>query len=163
MEFIDIVRVGKKRTAKRNDIAGPVAYGFRRKVWVIHSAGADYRHVDGFFHHLAVWDIQPLLLVHWRMIPPPCVIAADIDIKRVIAVLHQKFCRLDAFFDIAAFFFKLFARQSADAPVLNKALDAEAKGDREIRPARLCGFLPAPHAQSGACSPDCRRIRRCAG
>ena len=131
-QFVHIIRVRQKGTAQADDIALAIFKGFQSHIRVVHTACAEYRHVHHFLYHLTVGTVQPLLLVHRRMIPPPGVVGSHIRIQGVVAVFHQQLGGLKSFFNIPAFFLKLLSRESSLSPILNHALDAEPQGDWEI-------------------------------
>lgn len=90
-ELVHIVGISEQRTAERYDIANAGLHGFNGHIRIVHPSGAEHRHVHDLLYRLGVLAVQALFLIHGRVAPPPGVVGADVHVKRVITVGHERF------------------------------------------------------------------------
>ena len=122
------VGVSQSGTAEAHDVAGAVIEAFERGIGVIHATGHDDGDGDVLLHDPGERAIRGLLHVHGRMVPPPGVVGARVDIEGIIAVFLEQLGCGDALLDVAAPLLELLTGKRALAEVLDHALEAEAHG-----------------------------------
>ena len=111
--FIYNIRICKARSSKTDHITFSRTNRFRSKLRVIHISGNDNRNIYRCFYLCCRVQIKTIFLVNRRMIPIVGIIAAKVNIQRIVSGFLQIFCSLDALRKIAANLHKLFAFHSA--------------------------------------------------
>ena len=134
-QLVDIFRVGQQGPSHANDVTYAVRQSGQRPVRVVHAPGAKDGDIHRLPYQLRIGHVQPLLLIHRRVAPPPGIVGAHVHIQRIISIRGQQLCRLYTLVQITALFLKLLAGQRPLTQGFDKTLGTVPQDHWEILPA----------------------------
>ena len=142
LQLDDDVRVRQGWSGQGHHVDDPVGDRIGGKVRIVHPSCDDERDVRQSLLELGgIGQVEPLRLVHRRMVPEPGVVTADVDVEGFVSIGVQQASGLDALRHVTTDFLELLVGKGTDVPVLHHGLRREADLDREVVPDRLVDGL----------------------